>query len=268
MTLTMSKRYVVQVSALSKTYAGDNTAATEALRDIHLDVAEGEIVCIVGKSGCGKTTLLNIIAGILELTSGTVSIFGEAPAKVHSKISYIQQGAQLLPYRNVLQNTALELELRDNLTAETLKKLSDLLDFLGLGEFLYHYPGELSGGMQRKVTLARTLIVGSPLLLCDEPFISLDFSTRMEIEDMFWQTLKIENKTCVFVTHDIESAVALGDQIVVMSPRPGSIWQHIDVDEEIARTSPLVCRQSPLFSKYFSEIWEALRQSEAFNDKK
>ena len=99
------------------------------------------------------------------------------------------------------------------------------------------------------------------------PFISLDFSTRLEIENLFWQTLKTQNKTCVFVTHDIESAVALGDQIIVMSPRPGSIWQCIDVDEEIARTSPLVCRQSPLFSKYFSDIWEALRQSEAFNDK-
>ena len=159
----------IEIIALSKTYKGDNTAATEALRDINLDVSEGEIVCIVGKSGCGKTTLLNIIAGILEPTSGTVSIFGESPAKGHSKISYIQQGAQLLPYRNVLQNAALELELRDDLTTETIKKLYEVLSFLGLDGFLGYSPSELSGGMRQKVALARTLVMDSPLLLCDEP---------------------------------------------------------------------------------------------------
>lgn len=267
MAIAISKKYIVQVHVLSKIYSGVGTPSTEALRNINLDVSEGEIICLVGKSGCGKTTLLNIIAGIIEPTSGTVSIFGESPAKAHSKMSYIQQRAQLLPYRNVLQNAALELELRDNLTHETIEKLSEVLGLLGLDEFLGYYPRELSGGMRQKVAFARTLVIGSPLLLCDEPFISLDFSTRLEIENLFWQTLKTENKTCVFVTHNIESAVALGDQIVVMSPRPGSISQRIDVDEEIARTSPLVCRQSPLFSKHFSEIWEALRQSEAFNDK-
>ena len=179
----------------------------------------------------------------------------------------MQQRAQLLPYRNVLQNATIGLELRDNLTTENIKKISELLGFLGLAEFSHYYPKELSGGMQQRVALARTLAVDSPLLLCDEPFISLDFNTRLELEDLFWQTIKAQNKTCVFVTHDIESAVALGDQIVVMSPRPGSIWRRIDIDKKIALTPPLDCRQSPLFSKYFSEVWQAIRQSEAFDDK-
>lgn len=258
---------IVEVIALSKTYAGDNTTATEALQNIHLDVAEGEIVCIVGKSGCGKTTLLNIIAGIIEPTSGEVSVFGELPSKAHSRISYMPQGAKLLPYRNVLQNAAISLELRDKLTPQTIQKLTELLDFLGLAEFPNYYPMELSGGMQQRVVLARTLAVDASLLLCDEPFISLDFNTRLELEDLLWQTIKTENKTCVFITHDIESAVALGDQIIVMSPRPGSIWRSIDLDEEIAGTSPVVRRRLPLFSKYFSEVWQALRESEDSNDK-
>ena len=267
MTIAMSKQCIVEVTALSKTYIGDNTAATEALRNIHLDVAEGEIVCIVGKSGCGKTTLLNIIAGIIEPTSGEVSVFGEPPFEAHSKISYMPQGAKLLPYRNVLQNAAISLELREELTPQTIQKLTELLDFLGLAEFPNYYPKELSGGMQQRVVLARTLAVDASLLLCDEPFISLDFNTRLELEDLLWQTMKTENKTCVFITHDIESAVALGDQIVVMSPRPGSIWSSIDLDEEIAGTSPVVRRRLPLFSQYFSEVWQALRESEDSNDK-
>ena len=258
---------VIEIIALSKTYAGDNITPTEALRNIDLDVSQGELVCIVGKSGCGKTTLLNIIAGIIEPTSGTVSIFGGSPSKSHSKISYMPQQAKLLPYRNVLQNAALGLELRDNLTTDRIKKLSELLSFFGLAEFSRYYPQELSGGMRQRTALARTLAVNSPLLLCDEPFISLDFNTRLELEDLFWQTIRTENKTCVFVTHDIESAVALGDQIVIMSPCPGSIWRRIVLDEKIALTPPIDCRQSPLFSKYFSEVWEALCQSETFNDK-
>lgn len=263
----MSKKYIVQVSALSKTYTGDNTVPTEALRNISLDVTEGEIVCIVGKSGCGKTTLLNIMAGIIEPTSGSVSVFGEPPSKTHSKVSYMRQRAKLLPYRNVFQNAAIGLELRDTLTPERIKKLTELLDFLGLAEFRNYYPQELSGGMQQRVVLARTLAVDTSLLLCDEPFISLDFNTRLELEDRLWQTIKTETKTCVFVTHDIESAVALGDQIIVMSPRPGAIWCSMDIADEIAGVSPVACRRLPLFSKYFSDVWQALRQSEDPNDK-
>ena len=267
MAIAISKKPIVQVHALSKIYSGVGTPSTEALRNINLDVNEGEIVCIVGKSGCGKTTLLNIIAGILESTSGSVSVFGEPPFKAHSQISYMPQGAKLLPYRNVLQNAAISLELQNTLTPETVQKLTELLDFLGLAEFLNYYPKELSGGMQQRVVLARTLAVDASLLLCDEPFISLDFNTRLELEDLLWQTVKTENKTCVFITHDIESAVALGDQIVVMSPRPGSIWCSIDMNAEIARTSPVVRRRLPLFSHYFSEVWQALRESEDSNDK-
>ena len=257
----------MQVSALSKTYAGDNIVLNEALRNIHLDVAEGEIVCIVGKSGCGKTTLLNIMAGIIEPTFGRVSVFGESPSKTHSKVSYMRQRAKLLPYRDIFQNAAIGLELRDTLTHDQINKLTELLDFLGLAEFRNYYPQELSGGMQRRVVLARTLAVDASLLLCDEPFISLDFNTRLELEVRLWQTIKTETKTCVFVTHDIESAVALGDRIIVMSPRPGSISRSIDIDKEMAVASPVTCRRLPLFSKYFSEVWQALRQSEDTNAK-
>ena len=253
-------RSVIEISALSKTYSGSNSIKTEALRNIDLIVNDGELLCIVGKSGCGKSTLLNIIAGIIQPTEGQIKVFGDHPVKVRQKISYIQQRAQLLSYRTVLQNAVLGMELRNSLTTENLKRTYELLSFLGLNGFSRHYPHELSGGMQQRVALARTLAVDSSMLLCDEPFVSLDFDTRLELEDLFWQTVKDKKKTSVFVTHDIESAVALGDRIAIMSPRPGSIFKIISVDEEISQKQPLSRRQSSVFSKYFSEVWQKLRK--------
>lgn len=253
-------KYIV-ISGLSKTFNSDSSRPIKAINSIDLTIEKNEIVCVLGPSGCGKSTLLNIIAGIIETTSGKVSVFGYSPVQAKSKITYIQQKPHLLPYRSVYSNAALGLELRNELNTSNLKRIKELLQFLGLTEFLSNYPSELSGGMQQRVALARTLAIKAPLVLCDEPLSSLDFENRMEIENFFWHECKNEGKTSIFVTHQIDSAVALADRIVVLSPRPGSVFEIITVNTELSKLSPRERREHPDFPEQYAATWRAIRES-------
>jgi len=251
----------IQANSLSKNFERDDRSYVEALKDITLSIDSGEIICILGRSGCGKSTFLNITAGLISQTSGSISIFGQSPHEAKNNITYIQQKPFLLPYRNVFANAALGLELKNELNEESITKLEEFLIFLGFKDFYSHYPSELSGGMQQRLAFARTFSIKASVVLCDEPFSSLDFDTRVELENFFWVTVKQKEQTSIFVTHQIDSAVAIADRIVIFTPRPGRISQIISLDDTLKLLPPNKRRDSDKFSNYYSSVWKALQDS-------
>lgn len=256
-----NQRKTLEINNLTKVYNKDKPNSVSAIQDISISIYKGEILCILGKSGCGKSTFLNIIAGLIPPTKGSISIFDKIPQEAQTDITYIQQTPYVLPYRTVFENAVLGLELRKELSNKTLSKLSELLEFLGFKDFYSHYPSELSGGMRQRLAFARTLSIKASIVLCDEPLSSLDFDTRLEIENFFWEKIKTENRTSIFVTHQIDSAVSLADRIVIFSPRPASIMNIIELNNEFRKLSPAKRRESKEFSEYHTAVWRSLQSS-------
>jgi ABC-type nitrate/sulfonate/bicarbonate transport system ATPase subunit len=216
----------------------------EALDDVSLRVESGDFVSIVGPSGCGKTTLFNLIAGIETPSSGTISVGGETDTDRRRLLtSYMFQKDLLFPWRNVLDNAALGLEVsgvagRD----EARRRARELLPRFGLDGFESHQPSELSGGMRQRVALLRTLLLGRPLLLLDEPFASLDALTRRELQDWLASTWRSGSEAALLVTHDVREAVYLSQRVYVMSPRPGRIVAEIEVERGAGGSSDALQR--------------------------
>jgi len=236
----------------------------EALRDISLTVNRGEFISLVGPSGCGKSTLLRIIAGLRPATSGAVSVNGVEVEKPISNIGMVFQSPVLLKWRTILDNVLLPVELTGRARAKYRQRACDLLQLVGLGDFAGKLPGELSGGMQQRVSICRALLLDPPLLLMDEPFGALDAMTR---DDMNFELLRIwgeglgaggQRKTIVFVTHSIQEAVILSDRVVVMSQRPGNITAVRDI--ELARPRTIEMRASEHVGRLSLEIYRALNQ--------
>lgn len=201
-----------------------------ALDAIDLEIAEGEFVSILGPSGCGKSTLMRAVAGLMLPTSGTVSIGAEEVRVPHPDVGMVFQKATLLPWRNVVDNITLQLEMRGLSSDPYRARLDELLALTGLKGFEKALPHQLSGGMQQRVSLCRALIHDPGILFMDEPFGALDAMTR-ETMNLELQRVWMESrKTVMFVTHSIPEAVFLSDRIVVMTPRPGRIATVIDVD--------------------------------------
>ncbi|MDX6738772.1 ABC transporter ATP-binding protein [Actinocorallia sp. A-T 12471] len=207
-----------------------------ALDDVSLTVERNEFVTLVGRSGCGKSTLLRMVAGLQKPTSGTVTVGGRPVDKPRQDVSFMFQKAALLPWRTVLDNVMLPVEIL-KLDKETHRRRAhELLELTGLAGFEKRLPHELSGGMQQRVSLCRSLIQNPDVLLMDEPFSALDALTREELS-VELQRIKMEQETTiVFVTHSIEEAVLLADRVVVLSPRPGRLRKIIDVDIPRPRT--------------------------------
>jgi NitT/TauT family transport system ATP-binding protein len=201
-----------------------------ALEEINLEIYDGEFVCLLGPSGCGKTTLLNILAGFERPSSGSVLIDGEAVGKPHPKRITIFQEYALLPWRTVQDNVEFGLEIAGVPKKVRSQKVMELLEMVGLTGVEAHLPWELSGGMRQRVAVARSLAVDPDILFMDEPFGSLDAITRMEMEEEITRIWQEENKTIVFVTHDIEEAIYLADRIAIMSHQPGRIDNVIRVN--------------------------------------
>jgi NitT/TauT family transport system ATP-binding protein len=205
---------------------GDVLAVDSA--SFHVD--RGEFISIVGPSGCGKSTLLRMVAGLIPLSSGSLQIHGEDVTGPRPDASVMFQQATLLPWKTALQNVVLPLRLRGRVGTAEREKARSLLQMLGLGDFESAYPPHLSGGMQQRVALARTLVTGAGLLLMDEPFAALDEFTR---ERLNVELLRIQAElgaTILFVTHNISEAVFLADRVFVMTPRPGRLAAIVDVD--------------------------------------
>jgi NitT/TauT family transport system ATP-binding protein len=242
---------VAQLDKLYKTHEGDTI---EALRNVSFDISDGEFITVVGPSGCGKSTLLKILAGILRRTAGDVRLRGKAIDGPSREVGVVFQAPVLLPWRNVLQNVMLPVELqkRDRVAFET--RARDYLKLVGLQGFEQKYPGELSGGMQQRVGICRALVHDPAFLLMDEPFGALDAMTR---ETMNLELLRIwdeSRKTVLLVTHSIPEAVFLADRVIVMSPRPGRISEIIAVD------LPRPRRLSMINSQHFGDYVEQIRR--------
>lgn len=224
------------VDDVSKVFTAGKGAAVNALHKIDLDVHEGEFVTLVGRSGCGKSTLLRIIAGLIPVTSGQVTIAGSAVQRPRRDVGLMLQQPALLPWRTTLDNILLPLEIMGKVGSEYRARAHQLLETTGLTGFESRYPRELSGGMQQRVSLCRSLIHDPDVLLMDEPFAALDALTREELSIELQRICAEQNKTVIFVTHSIEEAVLLADRVVVMSPRPGRIKQIVPIDAKRPRT--------------------------------
>jgi NitT/TauT family transport system ATP-binding protein len=249
---------VIVIDRVAMTYPTPS-GPVEALRDITVTVARGELVALVGPSGCGKSTLLRVVAGLRPATSGRVAVEGRPVTRPVPAIGMVFQAPVLLKWRCVLDNVLLPAELAGMPVAPHRARARDLLRLVGLDEFARKLPGELSGGMQQRASLARALLLDPPLLLMDEPFGALDAMTRDELNLELlrvWGERAGSRKTILFVTHSIPEAVFLADRVVVMTPRPGRIARVFDVP--LPRPRTMESRAAVEFGRLTLAIYEAL----------
>ncbi|MFX0591619.1 ABC transporter ATP-binding protein [Melissospora conviva] len=226
---------MIRLSGVSRTFTGRH-GTLEALRDINLDVAEGEFVAILGRSGCGKSTLLRLIAGLLPVSAGQITVDGTPVTGARRDIAMLFQRPALLPWRSVLDNVLLPTEIFGWKRKEQRVRARQLLEMAGLAGFENRRPHELSGGMQQRVSLCRSLIGNPRVMLMDEPFSALDALTRSELAGELQRIHMDNGATVVFVTHSIDEAVLLADRVVVLSPRPGRIREMRSIDIPRPRT--------------------------------
>jgi NitT/TauT family transport system ATP-binding protein len=221
---------VIQVEGVSQVFAGGRGESVRALDDVGLDVVAGEFVTLVGRSGCGKSTLLRIVAGLLAPTSGRVLIGGQPVRGPRRDVALVFQRPALMPWRTVLENVLLPVEILGLDRTAGRRRAEQLLELVGLAGAGGRRPWELSGGMQQRVALCRALIQEPAVLLMDEPFAALDAITREELGLELQRIWSETRKTIVFVTHSIEEAVLLADRIALMTSRPGRISRIVNVD--------------------------------------
>ena len=244
-----SRRTKMAVVGATKFYQ-TKTGAVHALDDVSIDVREGEFLCILGPSGCGKTTLLWSMAGLHELSAGEIRLDGEPILRPHPEIAMIFQDANLLPWRKLEKNIRLPFELKR--IPPDHARIEKLLERVGLTGFDQKYPRELSGGMQQRASIVRSLAVDPSVLLMDEPFGSLDAFTRDEMNLLIQEIWMETGKTIAFVTHSIPEAIFLADRIVVMSARPGRVAAIYDID--IPRPRSVDIQTRPDFIERVMEI--------------
>ena len=220
---------MIDIDHAAKTFVTRGGDAVVALSDVSLTIARNEFVCLVGPSGCGKSTLLRLVAGLVTLTSGTVSVGGTAVTEPREDTGIVFQAPTLLPWASILDNVLFPLDMMGKLDAAGRARARDLLALVGLSGFEGKYPRELSGGMQQRAGICRALVHDPDILLMDEPFGALDALTREELTIELMRICRERPKTILFVTHSIPEAVLLADRVVVMSPRPGRIAEIIEV---------------------------------------
>ena len=249
---------ILELRTVRKTYRTLRRDNIVALSPTSLAFEAGEFVSIVGPSGCGKTTLLNITSGLLRPSAGAILFRGSTVDGPTPEISMVFQRPVLLPWRKVIDNVLLPVEVLGLRPAQSFReRAAELLAMLGLTGFAETYPRELSGGMQQRVAIARALIYDSSVLLMDEPFASLDAMTREELNLELLRIWEVTGRTIVFVTHNIPEAVLLSDRVVVMTPRPGKVSAVIPVP--LPRPRSLSLLGDPAFGCIVSEVRELLR---------
>ena len=241
-----------------------NGHPTEALRHVNLTVRAREFVSVVGPSGCGKSTLLKVICGLIRPSRGRIYIDGKEVTGVPDEVGFVFQNDALLPWMNVMDNVRLPLDIKGIPKKEQMKTAKRLINSVGLNGFENYMISQLSGGMKKKVTLARTFAHDPGLYLMDEPFGPLDAQTRVRIGEEFLALWEKFGKSVVFVTHDIEEAIALSDRVIVFTNRPGTVRDEFVV--ELGRPRPFyMSRFEPKFKTLQKEIWRSLSSLEEYN---
>lgn len=226
--------------------------------DLSLTLDNHQIVSIVGPSGCGKTTLLNTLCGLIRPDSGLILWYAREITGQPQNVGYMLQKDLLLPWRTALGNVMLGLEIRGVGASEAKARSRAMLDQLGLHGFADHYPSTLSGGMRQRVALARTLVNEPAVLLLDEPFASLDFQNKLLIESDTAKLVRKGGRSLLLITHDVEEAVSLADQVIVLSKRPSRVKAVYNIELGIERSDMMTVRDSRDFSKYVRQIWADL----------
>lgn len=244
---------LINICKLTKNYHTKEGEIT-ALNNINLTINKGEIISIVGPSGCGKSTLLSLISGLDNDYNGKIF-------KNNVKTAYMLQNDALLPWLTIYENAILGLKLQHNISKENLKYVDDLLKLYNLQEFKDNYPKSLSGGMRQRCALIRTLAINPDLLLLDEPFSALDQQTRLLISDDVYKIIKKEKRSAILVTHNIEEAITFSDRIIILSKRPATIKNIVNINFK-NNDSIFQRRKEDIYSEYFDEIWKDLDKNE------
>ncbi len=241
---------ILSIKNLKKTYH-DKNGETVAIDDLNIDIKDKEIIAFVGPSGCGKSTFLGILAGLEDKSSGSILFNGR------KKLGYMLQTDSLMPWRTILDNALIGLEISKTKTKENIKKVSDMLDKYGLHDFKDKYPDNLSGGMRQRVALIRTLATNPDILLLDEPYSALDYQTRLALSNDLYKIIKEEGKTVLIITHDIAEAISMADRVVVLSKRPCKIKRIYNINLT-NKGLPIDNRKAPEFNIYYDKIWRDL----------
>jgi NitT/TauT family transport system ATP-binding protein len=244
------------MSGVTKLFATGEGVLT-AIRDVDLQVADGEFVCLVGPTGCGKSTALGLISGLQAPSTGTVRVRGEAVRGIPDGVGYMFQTDAILPWRTVTSNVAAGLRWRGQSRAESRRQAQDWLERVGLERFGSYYMHQLSGGMRKRVALAQTLAVEPSIVLMDEPFSALDVQTRALMQQELLRLWSGSGAAVVFVTHDLEEAITLSDRVVVMTSSPAQVKAEFVIDLPRPRDVEEL-RTDPAFIDVYREVWTSL----------
>ena len=252
----------VSLSGVGKVFNPGSDQEVRAVHGVDLSVERGEFISVIGPSGCGKSTLLRLIGDLTPPSTGTVSVNGKTPARARLDRDYgmVFQSATLLEWRRVAANVELPLEIMGMDTAERSRQAAAMLELVQLDRFANHYPWQLSGGMQQRVAIARALAFKPSILLMDEPFGALDEMTRERMQSELLRIRAETGTTVVFVTHSIPEAVFLSTRVVIMSPRPGTITEVVDIDLPEPRSDET--REDQRFFELLTDVREGLRAVE------
>jgi len=258
------RKVKLAIQEVSKTFrvrggAGQKAFLLPVLRQLSFDVYDNEVVSLIGESGCGKTTLLRIVQGLVRLDSGTILVDGKQVEGPGRDRGFVFQQATLLPWRTARHNIEFGLELQHLDRAARARRARELLELVGLAAAGEQFPHQLSGGMQQRIGLARALAIDPAILLMDEPFSALDAQNREVLQQELLRIHRSTGKTILFVTHDLDEAIYLSDRIIVMGARPGRIKRVIDVPFERPRIDLPQLRGDPLFQEMRAEMWDLIR---------
>ena len=249
----------IELIGVNRRFVTPNGKSMTALRSFSMSVAEGEFACVVGPTGCGKSTTLSLVSGLAKPSGGEVRIFGEPVNGIDPRVGFVFQADALFPWRNVIDNVAAGPLFRGKDRAETYERARAWIAKVGLTRFEKHYPHQLSGGMKKRVALAQTFINEPKILLMDEPFSSLDVQTRMLMQDALLELWSQSKSSVIFVTHDLEEAIALADKVYVLTAGPATVKSVYEVKIPRPRATAEI-RYEPDFIALSKTIWGDLRE--------
>jgi len=247
---------VIDVRGVSKTFSFENQP-TLALSPTDLKIPTGSFVSLVGPSGCGKTTLLNMIAGLIEPTQGSIVQDDQIVSGINTRVGYMTQQDNLLPWRTTAENVAMPLLIQGHSMASAKHRVTEMLQRVGIERFANHFPSQLSGGMRKRASLAQVLVYDPQTILMDEPFGALDAQLKVSMQMQLLSLWENAGKTIVFVTHDLTEAILLSDQVVVFSGRPGQIKDIVSIDLPRPR-DPIKGQFNTQFQMIYQNLWEML----------